>query len=42
MNAILFPIYFLIMLPVEYSQWKAYVKAGRSNQNLIQFIWQRM
>lgn len=39
---ILFPLYFLIVLPVEYGWWKAYRKEGKTNKNLIQFIWQKM
>lgn len=42
MKTILFPFYFLLMLPIEYDLWKAYKKEGKTNQNLIQFIYGRL
>lgn len=39
---IIFPVYFLVMIPVEYDLWKAYKKDKNILENLIQFIWKRM
>lgn len=39
---LIFPFYFLIMIPVEYTLWKEYKKQNKTSKNLIQFVWSRM
>lgn len=39
LRIVLFPVYFLIVLPVEYGWWEVYKKEGKTSKNLIQFIW---
>jgi hypothetical protein len=41
-KAILFPIYFLISLPVEYDVWKAYKEYGKTKDNYIKWMWNRI
>ncbi len=39
---LLFPFYFLIVLPIEYPLWKAYKKEKQIKESLIKFIYQRL
>lgn len=38
----IFPLYFLIVFPVEYGVWKEYRKQNKTTHNLIKWTWNRM
>lgn len=39
--AILFPVCFIILLPIEYPLWKAYKDEDYNVPNYIKFFWHR-
>ena len=39
---LLFPFYFVVMMPIEFGMWKAYKQHGKTTDNLILFVWKRI